>query len=552
MPGTWQPLTNQPTFPASTMLLLTDGTVMCQSSGGKDWWRLSPDATGDYVKGTWSQLSSMAHSRLYYASAVLRDGRVLVAGGEWTDSGSEFNGVEIYDPILDTWSTNAGPGWANIGDAVTCVLADGRVLLGNNFANAIGIFDPETDTWTAGPAKDDSSSEETWTLLPDGTVLTVECSNIPKAEKYVPALNSWVSAGSTPSPIAEASMTEIGPALLLPDGRLFCVGGTGHTALYTAPANAKDVGTWTPGPDFPENPPGQLMKANDAPGCLLPNGKVLCTAGIAGDNAWAAPTSFFEYDPGSNTLAAVPTPPNAGGVVYAGRLLLLPSGQVLFAAGGADVEVYTPSGAPQPSWKPSITSYPYYLEAGRSYSLTGQQLNGLSQAVSYGDDAQMATNYPLVRLTYPSGQVVYGRTFDHSTMAVATGAAFESTNFFVPWTAPIGKAELCLVANGISSDCVKVKVRPFRSHLPHYEMWNWLIGNLADGPLWVIGKNGPHPIGPWNGRLAEQARQAYAKIRQGVEELEVVGREVDALKAKAKSEALPIRKSGESRRKVRV
>lgn len=30
MPGTWTPLVNQPTFPASTMLLLTDGTVMCQ------------------------------------------------------------------------------------------------------------------------------------------------------------------------------------------------------------------------------------------------------------------------------------------------------------------------------------------------------------------------------------------------------------------------------------------------------------------------------------------------------------------------------------------
>ena len=34
MPGSWQPLANQPAFNASTMLLLTDGTVMGQESNG--------------------------------------------------------------------------------------------------------------------------------------------------------------------------------------------------------------------------------------------------------------------------------------------------------------------------------------------------------------------------------------------------------------------------------------------------------------------------------------------------------------------------------------
>jgi hypothetical protein len=554
MAGTWQALANQPPFAASTMLLLTDGTVMAQSAGGRDWWKLTPDASGDFVKGTWSQLASMAHSRLYYGSAVLQDGRVIVMGGEYSDGGSEFNGVEIYDPALDSWTSIPGPGWGNIGDSVTCVLADGRLLLGNIFANSTAIFDPVTEAWSAGPIKDDASDEETWTLAPDGTVLTVECTNIPKAEKYVPASNSWVSAGSTPVPIAEATMSEIGPALLLPDGRIFCVGGTGHTALYTPPANPASPGAWTQGPDFPESPPGsgQLMKANDAPGCLLPNGKVLCTAGPAGATGFASPTYFFEYDPAANTLAAVPNPGNAGGVVFAGRMTLVPTGQVLFAAGSPHVEVYTPSGGPQPSWKPTITSYPKQIEAGLSYTLTGHQLNGLSQAVSYGDDAQGATNYPLVRLTYPTGKVVYTTTFDHSSMGVATGATLQSTNFFVPWSAPKGNAELCLVANGISSDCVKVHVRPHRIRIPHYEAWNWLIGSLADGPLWVIGRNGPHPIGPWNGRLAERAKEANAMIGRGIQELEVLGKEVEALRAAAEHEAIPTRPSGERHRKAKV
>ena len=43
MPGNWKPLKNQPTFGASTMLLLTDGTIMVQEEAGKYWHRLTPD-----------------------------------------------------------------------------------------------------------------------------------------------------------------------------------------------------------------------------------------------------------------------------------------------------------------------------------------------------------------------------------------------------------------------------------------------------------------------------------------------------------------------------
>src|SRR6202040_2903333 len=125
MAGIWQPLINQPTFNASTMLLLTDGTVMCQEAGGKNWWRLTPDTNGNYVSGSWSPLAAMHHTRLYYASAVLADGRVFVAGGEYSDAGSETNTAEIYNPGTDTWTTiSAPPGWTHIGDAPCCVLPD--------------------------------------------------------------------------------------------------------------------------------------------------------------------------------------------------------------------------------------------------------------------------------------------------------------------------------------------------------------------------------------------------------------------------------------------
>src|SRR5438045_2193807 len=78
----WTPMANQPTFFPNVALLLTDGTVMVQATLTGDWWRLTPDNAGSYINGTWSQLASMpkGYGPVYYASAVLPDGRVIVEG----------------------------------------------------------------------------------------------------------------------------------------------------------------------------------------------------------------------------------------------------------------------------------------------------------------------------------------------------------------------------------------------------------------------------------------------------------------------------------------
>ena len=50
---TWQPLTNQPTFSAGAMLLLTDGTVLvhAEQNDSQNWYKLTPDINGSYVNG---------------------------------------------------------------------------------------------------------------------------------------------------------------------------------------------------------------------------------------------------------------------------------------------------------------------------------------------------------------------------------------------------------------------------------------------------------------------------------------------------------------------
>ena len=121
--------------------------------------------------------------------------------------------------------------------------------------------------------------------------------------------------------------------------------------------------------------------------------------------------------------------------------------------------IYTPDGAPDPAWRPTITSVPTALHPGSTYTLHGRQINGLSQAVIYGDEGAMATNYPIVQLTdTATGAVTYCRTHGHSTMGIQTGAVVHSTQFTVPSGAPLGGAHLRVIANGIASAPIAVSV----------------------------------------------------------------------------------------------
>jgi hypothetical protein len=460
----WQPLNNQPSFGASIPLLLTDGTVMVQDVGARPWWKLTPDNTGSYVNGTWTRLASLppGYAPYAYASAVLRDGRVIVEGGEynffqndWTTQGA------IYDPIADKWTRVAPPaGWNILGDAESVVLPNGTFMVANccSFPPTAALLDSTTLTWTlTGYDKQDSYDEEGWTLLPDGTVLTVdtESGTNAHAERYLTGSGKWVSAGNTVVLLADPSSAEIGPAVLRPDGTVFATGansnGAGHTSIYYPPSGRTQTGNWVAGPDIPD---GNDMA--DAPAALLPDGNVLCDTNPGVANP---PSTFYEFD--GTQFINVPAPPNAPlESTEGGSMLVLPTGQILFTDGSSDVEIYTSNGEPQGAWRPTINEVPGKLERGNTYRVTGTQFNGLSQGAMYGDDAQMATNYPLVRITnLASGHVFYARTHHHSTMAVATGSNVVSTYFDVPDGMETGSSELAVVANGISSTPVAVTVQ---------------------------------------------------------------------------------------------
>jgi hypothetical protein len=482
---------------AAFPMLLTDGSVIVRNVNSTQLHadgsvlKLTPDASGSYRNGTWSQLASMPYVAVGNAQAVLADGRVIIEGGEYTGVNEDFtlsNQGAIYDPVANSWTSVPPPLFFNdlvprratfaphpIGDASCIVLSDGTFMVQDKMSRQAALLNLSTMTWTeTGTAtKADLNDEEGWTLLPNGKVLTVDCyadavfglinsypPHLTNSEIYDPQTGTWSSAGSTINTLTVRKFAEIGPAVLRPDGTVFAIGAESWTSIYNSA-----TGTWSVGPQFPEASDGSRMTAQDAPAALLPNGNVLAavTGGpkLGHENPFSGPpTYFFEFD-GTNLIPEPAIPNAAIEASFAINLLVLPSGEILAADGSKDIEIYTPSNTSHNShWEPVITNAPSQVSRGGSYTITGVRFNGMSQAGAYGDEGQDATNYPLVRITnLATNHVFYSRTHDHSSMAVASNAAV-STHFDVPPTQELGASKLEVVANGIPSAPVSVNVTP--------------------------------------------------------------------------------------------
>ncbi len=466
--GVWTRLAKGSPGPLGLMLLLSDGKVMAQQLDGKLWYLLTPDIRGSYVNGSWSTLVPMQDTRTWYSSVVLRDGRVFVAGGEY---GSGESRAELYDPLSNFWTpvavppdlldpTLPSPGFPGktqaFSDSISMILPDGRVLLAPKAPGAYGgtlVFNPDSNAWSAGPKtyRGGRQDEVSWVKLPDDSILTVDPFGV-ESERFIPASNTWITDGIVPVSLYGDPGGELGAALLLPDGRAFFLGGSGHTAFYT-PSGDTHPGVWSAGPDIPDG-----YVAPDAPAAMMVNGRILCVVGPrvetdpGGGFLFPPPTVFYEFDPGTNLFTPVASPNEATDTTppYNNWMLALPDGTVLHGFGSRQLTVYKPEGPPLDSGKPAIAGIIAVPDG--SFHLTGRLLNGISAGAAYGDDAQMDSNYPLVRLVDGVGNLHYARTFNWSRTGVMTGAALVSTEFRLPPGLPAGAYELVVVANGISSD----------------------------------------------------------------------------------------------------
>jgi len=268
--GTWFALAHPPPGGVDNALLLSDGTVIC-GDGGQTWRRLTPDIHGSYVNGTWSQIASTKYSRLFFSSQVLTNGNVYVAGGEY---GNGINHAEVYDTLNNAWTDVPQPSAnPNYSDAVSKMLPNGNVLQGTT-GGGVWIYNPVLNNITAA-ASARNQNEACWVRLPNDNILTIDAFGM-QSEHYVPSLNTWYNDGNVPVSLYGVG-GELGAGFVLPNGTVFYIGGTTHTAIYTPGSSLTAAGTWVAGPDMVFGTNG--LGAVDAPAAMMVNGQILCAIG---------------------------------------------------------------------------------------------------------------------------------------------------------------------------------------------------------------------------------------------------------------------------------
>lgn len=274
---------------------LLDGTALVAGGGSRLPGLSSPGlpvASAELYNpstGTFSPTGSMNVPRWGQTTTLLRDGRVLIAGGVNSSStavASVTDTAEIYNPATHTFTLTNGPmGSARFLHTAT-LLADGRVLVagggttappdciicfGVTTTNTAEIFDPATGLFssTSTPLVVQRQAS-TATLMPNGQVLLAggltdgpTFTSTSSAEIFDPVSNGFRVTSSMTAPRVLHS------AALLPSGKVLVAGGTFDT---TATAELYDPATGT----FAAT--GNLVGPSGVPAIVLTDGTVLLSS----------------------------------------------------------------------------------------------------------------------------------------------------------------------------------------------------------------------------------------------------------------------------------
>jgi hypothetical protein len=473
--GTWTdvstalPFTNGPWGP----MQLTDGTVIIEDfcTSPTQWYKLTPDSKGNYADGTWSKIAPMpsGYAPLFFAQQVLPDGRVIINGGEYNNCSADWtNKGALYDPLANSWTSVSPPsGWSTIGDAQSIILPDGTYMLANCCDSpghqALASISGTTVTWTIQKSYD-SNDEQGYTPLPDGNVLMVDVrdpgANHNHYEIYDTSAGTWSLAGRTADYLGD----EFGAAPLTPEGP---AGGTiiqftGNSSLGVNDVYSVAKGKWRSGPVMTYQ--NTTYICDDAPAATLPDGNILVQAS---SSSFETPSHFWEFKIGTKggvTATQVNDPKQAGGTSpFEGSLVVLPTGQVLWDNSQTrpnEVALYKPKGKPNSAWLPVVANVASTLKVGSTgNAISGINFNGFDLGGAYGDDAQAATNFPLVRITNTgTGDVCFARSHDFSTMGVWTTGT-TNAEFDIPGSCQTGSSTLQVIVNGIASTGVSVTLK---------------------------------------------------------------------------------------------
>lgn len=223
----------------------------------------------------WFATGLMSTPRSGVVAAMANDNRILVAAGAAASGPSAsaelfFTGVGRWTPVNTALSQCASQNSA--------LLADGRLLIAGGLQNCSApvLYDRATDYWaTSGPLTT-LIGMHTLTALPDGRAVAMgtiypNMTAVDKGEIYDPLQDTW-------SPIADLAQQRGGEfeATLMQNGRLLVTGGYRFADIAIAEAYDATFDSWWPA--------GTMLQGRRLhSGLLLADGRLLICGGIAGD-----------------------------------------------------------------------------------------------------------------------------------------------------------------------------------------------------------------------------------------------------------------------------
>ncbi len=448
--------------------LLMDGSVLAADSGSghlPTWHRFIPSPTTGYAGGTWVTAASSHYYREGFATGMLPDGRYWVGGGEHVYLNGQQVPVphvacEIYNPATDTWSdTPDFPQAArSLEDGVTAPLPDGRMLVADIDGDS-RVFDYRhcpsngsgcaTNAWgdfdtLSGPPWPDEGS---MTMLWNGNIFLTQGyfdgsgSRITGAAIYTwnAAAPRWskISHGANQGPNLDPfGGGEGGSALTLYDGRVFITGGSGHNGIYdSTPGLADPIQNTADTPGL-----AQLAENNQL---VLPTGNVLALAKTQASLEF----KFYEWTPpGSGLTQGSFSPQLPGSPTLSNYVMstLLPDGAVMIAALN-DLYLYRPAGNQLTTGKPTIGTVAGFVNG--LYTLTGTNLNGLTNGANKDDEGHNFTSFPIVAATFGS-QTQYCPVVNVYSLAIAPNVT-RSIQFRMPSNVPVGPVTISVSTSGL-------------------------------------------------------------------------------------------------------
>jgi Kelch motif protein len=292
-------------------------------------------ATASNSAGRVIVTGSMTAIRFDHAAALLPNSQVLIVGG------IERNGVmvptaELFDPATDRFSQTGKPRSPHGWGVTATVLRDGKVLVAGGstgcdspcYTASAELYDPSARTFAPAGGMTVPRAGARALLLPKGDVLFVGGTEISDSDSVATAELYHPSTG-TFSPVGATRLPDPSQLLLLKNGEVLVVGASG-TDLYDP-----STGRFTPS--------GKMTIPRTKFGAaLLPDGKVLVAGGQTGGSWGARVTSTQIYDPTTGKFTPGPEL-NVKRFKLAMAVVPLKNGRILIAGGADQPEVYDPA-----------------------------------------------------------------------------------------------------------------------------------------------------------------------------------------------------------------